>query len=277
MGAGQMNNPDQILTKIETIRCDRLHGASELAHTALGLLQEAVQESRAENITDFIKQIDFYASELSKARPTMVMIANGVDRFRRRFKPIQSEGQNLSALKLRARQAITEVITEIAQERDQTIVNGAALIHTGSVIMTCSYSSTVMAVLKMAAGQGKSFQVLALASNASCRYAQMTMDGLGKSGITGEVILENQLPEALPRADFILTGADAVKAGTLINGSPSLVLALAARDRQPPLPFYAVCEPLKFSSSIPPVLEPGFDLVPGELLTGVITAGPTIS
>lgn len=268
-----MNGLDEIQKKIEGIRSDRVHGASELAHTALVVLAEALQINRSESISDFVNQIDAYAGELVAARPTMVMIANCVNRCRRVFKQLQCDEQDLAHLKIRVRQAITDVIADIARERNQTIENGAALIHTNSVIMTCSYSSTVITVLQLAAGQGKSLQTLAVASNASCCYAQMTIDCLGESGIIGEVIPESQLPEVLPLADCIITGADAITAdGTLINGSPSLALALAARDRNPHLPFYVICEPLKFTLSIPPTLEPGFDLIPSELLTAVITA-----
>lgn len=261
---------NEIEIRIEGIRSDRVHGASELAHAALGILQDAIKESRTKSIPAFVMEIEAYAAELAAARPTMAAIANCSDRFIKLFRQLLQKEQSLADLKLNSRQAITAIITEIAWERNQTIQNGAALIGKNSVVMTCSYSSTVIAVFKMAAAQGKTFRVLALASDDS--YAQMTIDRLGESGITREVIPEGKLPEVLPLVNLILTGADAVTAdGTLINGSPSLVLARAAHDRKPPLPFYAVCEPMKFTPSILPVLEPGFDLVPSAYLTGIIS------
>lgn len=257
--------------RIEGIRSDRVHGASELAHATLGILQDAIQESRAKSIPAFVMEIEAYAAELAAARPTMAAIANCTGRFIKLFRQLIQKEQSLANLKLDSRRAITAIITEIAWERNQTLQNGAALIGGHSVVMTCSYSSTVIAVFKMAAAQGKTFRVLALASDDSC-YAQMTIDRLGESGIPGEVIPEGKLPEVLPLVNLILTGADAITAdGTLINGSPSLVLARAAHDRKSPLPFYAVCEPMKFTPSIPPALEPGFDLIPSALLTGIIS------
>lgn len=262
---------NEINIRIEGIRSDRVHGASELAHAALGILQDAIQESEAESIPAFMIEIKAYAAELSAARPTMAAIANCIDRFIKSFRQLLQKEQSLADLKLSSRQAITAIITEIAHERNQTLQNGAALIGEHSVVMTCSYSSTVIAVFKTAAAQGKTFRVLALASDDSC-YAQMTIDRLGESGIPGEVIPEGKLPEVLPLVTLILTGADAIMAdGSLINGSPSLVLAQSAHDRKPPLPFYAVCEPMKFTPSIPPALEPGFDLVPSVFLTGIIS------
>ncbi|GAI73282.1 unnamed protein product, partial [marine sediment metagenome] len=66
--------------------------------------------------------------------------------------------------------------------------------------------------------------------------------------------------------------ADSVlRDGSLINGLPTCELALAAKGK---LPFYVVCETLKFNprvSSKHVKLEEGFDLTPPELITGIIT------
>ncbi len=71
-------------------------------------------------------------------------------------------------------------------------------------------------------------------------------------------------------------GADSVlRDGRLINGLPTYELALAAKGR---LPFYVVCETLKFNprvSSMQVKLEEGFDLIPPELITGIITEAGT--
>ncbi|GAH63360.1 unnamed protein product, partial [marine sediment metagenome] len=70
----------------------------------------------------------------------------------------------------------------------------------------------------------------------------------------------------------VLVGADSVlRDGSLINGLPTYELALAAKGK---LPFYVVCETLKFNprvSSTQVKLEEGFDLTPPELITGIIT------
>jgi translation initiation factor eIF-2B subunit delta len=88
------------------------------------------------------------------------------------------------------------------------------------------------------------------------------------------VVPDDQIGWHVARADVILCGADAVSLhGWLINGAPSLELAeVAARKKKP---FYIVCETAKFD--VRGFLaglrraEPGFDMVPLELVTGIVT------
>ncbi len=69
-------------------------------------------------------------------------------------------------------------------------------------------------------------------------------------------------------------GADTVWAdGSLINGIPSYLLAEIAAKKD--IKFYSVCETAKFDVSNPrdraSHIEPGFELVPSELIAGIIT------
>ena len=75
-------------------------------------------------------------------------------------------------------------------------------------------------------------------------------------------------------ASLALVGADSILPdGTLINGIPTSNLAKAASNNG--IPFYCVCETAKFDiqndRSKQNKLEPGFETIPLELITGIIT------
>ena len=68
------------------------------------------------------------------------------------------------------------------------------------------------------------------------------------------------------RATLALVGADAVAPGCIVNGTPTLALAQASKGR---IPFYVVCETVKMVAQA--VAAPGYDAVPIELVTAVVT------
>jgi len=76
------------------------------------------------------------------------------------------------------------------------------------------------------------------------------------------------------KVDKALVGADSILAdGSLINGTPTYAVALAAKDNQ--IPFYPLCEIAKFDVwsylGQSTQLEEGFDRVPPHLITQIVT------
>jgi translation initiation factor eIF-2B subunit delta len=76
------------------------------------------------------------------------------------------------------------------------------------------------------------------------------------------------------KSNRTIVGADSIlDNGSLINGSPTLIIAEAAKQRQ--IPFYVVCETTKFSAlrlaGRHLWLEEGFEVIPPHLITRIIT------
>ena len=67
-------------------------------------------------------------------------------------------------------------------------------------------------------------------------------------------------------APVALIGADAATPQFVVNGASSLALARAAQGR---MPFYVVCESVKFAGEASP--QTGYDRVQHQLLTGIVT------
>jgi len=110
-------------------------------------------------------------------------------------------------------------------------------------------------------------------------YGELTLQRLEQCGISGKIVPDSQVSWQAARADLVLCGADSVSLhGWLINGSPSLMLAQVARRKR--RPFYAVCEISKIDArGLTAGLretDPGFDLLPLELLSGLVTERGTM-
>ncbi len=100
----------------------------------------------------------------------------------------------------------------------------------------------------------------------------MMAEELCRQKIFAHIVPDVAIKDCISEGRKVLVGADSVlRDGGLINGMPTYELALSAKGK---LPFYVVCETLKFNprvSSKRVKLEEGFDLTPPELITRIIT------
>jgi len=174
------------------------------------------------------------------------------------------------------------------------IVNyGSELVADGDRIMTHSYSSTVVAVLKEAFARHKHIEVIATRSGPG-RTGQRIAQELSHYGLTVTFIDDTAIGLYISATNKAMVGADRVCAdGNIVNGIGTYQLALAAEKAG--IPFYVLCETLKFDPRLKSgqvdleekepseVVEPGrlppqvrvknpyFDITPLELVTGIIT------
>ena len=263
-------NPE-IAAKIDDIRLDRMHGAAWLSREAIAVLKLAAEMSEAETIDDFLAEIKGVARRLSAARPAMAPIANNVSRFVYEVLTQFEEGTGLDQLKSLAHAKGDELIRDVEKAALEAAEKGAEAIEDGDSVMTCSYSSTICRVFKLAKLNGKSFEVLVAESKyGSKRYGAIAVNELMGQGILAMLVSDNAIRDNISTAKKVLVGADSIlRDGSLINGIPTYELALAAKDCN--IPFYSVCETAKFNIQSYFELEPGFDHIPPNLIAGIIT------
>lgn len=260
---------------VDKIRNDRQHGASQLTRQALELIEQIALYDSSDNTETFQALMSSLLVELALCRPTMVSVANVVNQYRSKLQQQLSLSPELSALRQMAVKLARDCINELETSRQQVIENGVSLISSEMTIMTCSYSSMVIACLLQAQRQGKPFNLLAAQSQLSPHhpaYGELLVRELAQQGISGQAFPDRNIESLIKGADLILLGADAVLAdGSLINGYPSLKMARAAFNSTKNIPVYVSCETLKFTTQTLPVSEEGFDTVPADFLTGIIT------
>ncbi|MFQ5860795.1 MAG: hypothetical protein ACE5IG_04495 [Dehalococcoidia bacterium] len=265
---------EEVTRRLEALRTDREHGATFLAREAVHILALAAGGfAQPQGLQEELRQV---AEALYQARPTMAAVKNVVRRFlwgletqRDRASPsTRLRAGPSAALRTSALALCSDLERWLDLASEKAVQQGAGLLPTHSTIFTCSFSSTVVRVCQAAREAGKEVHVLALESRmGDLAYGERVAAALREAGVPNEVVPDSLLRQGVQQADLALVGADKVlPQGAVINGTPTLEVARAARGRAP---FYVVCESFKLDDD--PYREEGFDLVPPELVTAIAT------
>ncbi|GAI13629.1 unnamed protein product, partial [marine sediment metagenome] len=186
-----------------------------------------------------------------------------------------------------------EVIKGSLQAIAQIAKYGSELIADSDRIMTHSYSSTVVAVLKEAFTKHRNIEVITTRSGPGRTGERITQE-LGLYGIPITFIDDAAMGLYVSTVNKVMVGADRVCAdGKVVNGIGTYQLALVAESDI--IPFYVLCETLKFDPRLRSngvdleekepsevveaerlplgvkVKNPYFDITPLELITGIVT------
>ena len=287
-----MNITDKIARLTDEIKNDKTHGASQLARQAMAVLKVAAEHSQADSVEQFLGEVKVVGEGLMAARPAMAPIFNLVNRYLVALSLV-SMGQGVGYIKGLAVSKADELARVSLQAIAEITSCGLGLITGGDTIMTHSYSSTVMAVLGEAPAEGKRIEAIVTRSGAGGTGQKIARE-LGRRGIKITFIDDTAAGLYVSSADKVMVGADRICAdGTIVNGVGTYPLALAAKKAA--VPFYVLCETLKFDhrmrsdkvdleekepsevigkGKLPPqvgVKNPHFDITPLGLVTGVVT------
>jgi len=265
---------------INGLKKDREHGAGWLTERALEILREMASLDRTISSDKFLASLADVITSLLEARPTMISIANYALYYRDEVTTAALTSRSPQRLK-KAAFSIADRLIKLHQKSSSAAArNAARLVTRRSIVMTCSYSSTVCNALEMARRGGRDFKVLAVESRyRKISYGELTLQRLQQSGISGKIVPDSQIGWQVARADLILCGADGISLqGWMINGTPSLELVQMALRRGRPI--YAICGISKIDArGLTAGLrepEPGYDMVPLDLLSGLVTERGTL-
>jgi translation initiation factor 2B subunit (eIF-2B alpha/beta/delta family) len=268
----------EVAQLLEEIRQDREHSASWLSVRAIGTLRLAAGKSNARTTSDFLAEMKAVARELADARPPMAPIGNLVAQW---FYDISQEAEGEKGLDSLRAFAITkgEKIVRARQGAlNRVAEHGAQVVEDDDILISCSDSATVVQSLKLARLAGKEFGVYVAESRTSDgkAYGETMAEKMRAEQIPVKVIRDDPkaIGDCAAKSNKALVGADSIlDNGSLINGSPTLIIAEAAKKRQ--IPFYVVCETTKFSAlrlaGRHLWLEEGFEVIPPDLITRTIT------
>ncbi len=287
-----MNISTEIISLIDEIRNDRIHGASQLARQAARVLKITAECSRADSIDEFLTEQKEVGERLMLVRPAMAPVFNIVSRLLKTIseKSVEMDLDSVKGFTIsRADGVIEESLLAIAR----VAKCGSELIAGGDKIMTHSYSSTVVAVLKEAFAKHKNIEVITTRSG-SGRTGERVAQELGHYGIPVTFIDDAAMGLYISEVNKVVVGADRICAdGKVINGIGTYQLASVAKRAS--IPFYVLCDTLKFDprlkgdevdleeKELSEVVEPGrlppqvriknpyFDITPLELVTGIVT------
>jgi eIF-2B alpha/beta/delta-like uncharacterized protein len=287
-----MNISPEILNLIDDIKHDKTQGASQLARRAISVLKAAAECSQANNAVDFLREQRAIGEKLMAARPTMAPIYNMVTRLLAAAGK-EGGGKGLEAIRRFTISRADDIVRDSLEAITRIVRHGCELISAGDRILTHSYSSTVIAVLKEAVSKYGSIEVVVTRSGAGRTGEQIAAE-LGNCGAGVTLIDDTAAGIFLPAVDKVMLGADRVCAdGKVINGVGSYQLALLSKEAGSAC--YVLCDTFKFDlrvssdqvdledrepgelvepGRLPPgvrVKNPHFDITPLELIAGVVT------
>ena len=248
-------NPD-IQARITALAEDRDSGATDLAREALNILGEASKSFPEDGLAAYLDGIGVL---LVLSRPTMASVKNAVSRALADG-PLVHPGQ--------AQRAFERARAWVDYATNATTHEAAAVLPDGATVLTCSYSTSVVKACAAAAAAGKRTRVVVLESKfEGTAYGEHLAQDLTNEGVEADVVSDDSLADATSGITMGLLGADRVMPdGSLVNGTPSLALAEQMKSRAP---LYVVCETFKLDDG--EYVEPGFDVIPADLVTGYVT------
>ena len=263
----------QISDMINEIKCDWSSGASQIARNALGVLSFFVQTNKNSTSDGFLDEFTNVGKLLFDARPNMAPVHNLVAQIVYEVNALK--GCDLVFVRKFVASRITELVEQSEAAVKDSARSAAGLIEDSCCLATCSYSSTVCESLKLAKQQEKSFKIfVAESKTGNICYGEIVANFLESIDVCVQVFSDAKIGDYVSKANLVLVGADSVLCdGSVINGTPSLELAVAAKDRG--VPFYSVCETAKANTinylGKNVELKSGFDVVPQNLVAGIVT------
>ena len=289
---GAVDIDSEILSLIDEIKDDKTHGASQLARQAVEVLKVTAERSQADSVELFLLEQKEIGERLMSARPAMAPVFNIVSRLLGTIAGKATE-MELDSIRRLTISTADEVASGSLQAIAQIAEYGSELIADNDRIITHSYSSTVIAVLKEAFAKHRHIEVITTRSGPG-RTGERIAQELGLYRIPVTFIDDTAIGLYISTVNKVMVGADRVCAdGKVVNGIGTYQLALAAKRAS--IPFYVFCEMLKFDPRLSSgevdleekepreVVEPGrlppevrvknpyFDITPLELITGIVT------
>ena len=248
---------ESLQEQVKALRGDRAHGAAFLAQRAIWTLAQVASGSGVD--PEWVKEA---SQQLAEAKPAMASVANGLLLL---LTHLQDAGWDIK----KAPALASGLIGELQRWTEEAAAQTAVLLPADGVVLTCSYSSTVVQTLAAADRRGRHLRMLALPS---AGYGRLMADEASEAGVEVQVV--NTLPKGATAADTVgLVGADTVSPNAFVlNGAPSLGLARWCTDRG--LPFYVVCDSLKVLTGQPNTRAPlprGIERIPMRFVTAVVT------
>ncbi|HLH73498.1 MAG TPA: hypothetical protein VKX96_09455 [Chloroflexota bacterium] len=271
---GSDPSPD-LAMRIAAIAADREHGASWLAQEALRVASDCAEYSTARTADEFLAECALCAQMLIDARPGMAPVRFWIERWRGGLERQANGISDVVQLRKRAARLASDLVAAATQARTIAIRNALDRLISPETIFTASYSETVIQACRLAWQSGKLNRVLAAESRSpdACRYGEQLARALEEAGVPVEVVPDAVITSRVSQAQRIWLGADSVfPDGSVLNGVPSRSLAVAGHQKG--IPVDVIAEEAKRAGEGGPSeshAPPGFELIPAEAITAVIT------
>jgi ribose 1,5-bisphosphate isomerase len=180
---------------------------------------------------------------------------------------------SLQELRALVQEVSTQLLEEGAKASEDVSRNTAQMLPQDGVVLTHSYSSTVLRSLELGFKGGRGFKVYATESYPGMEGKQLAKE-LITLGVPVVLIAGSAVSSILGEVDLVLVGADSVLTdGSLIHKVGTRDIGIAAEKHG--IPFYSSCESVKFSAQDflgeRPEISTLFDSTPAKFISSYIT------
>jgi methylthioribose-1-phosphate isomerase len=271
---------------IDAIKTMKVRGAPAIGVSA------AFAMALAENAGEDMEKA---AVDVKAARPTAVNLFWAVDRVMAAVKagvPALDEAQKMYQEDMETNRAIGRYGSEVIDDGD------TILTHCNAGALACVDYGTALGVVRGARDAGKNIKVICDETRPVLQGARLSVFEMQQEKIPVRLIVDGAAGHMMQtgKVDKVVIGADRVAKGGVANKIGSLMVALAAKRFN--VPFYVAAPKSTFDyensiydieieerdpsevlyvgkCSLAPegteVENPAFDVVPSDLITGIIT------
>src|SRR5438067_12190828 len=290
------------------IRSMVIRGAPAIGVAAAMGVALGVRDSKATNMAELRAEFDEITETLAGTRPTAVNLFWAIERMKRLFKELASEGADKRLVAGRLIQEALAIQAEdiegnkrIGRFGQELLPNsGTILTHCNAGALATAGYGTALGVIRAAVEHGKRLRVLADETRPFLQGARLTAWELWKDGIDVRVISDNMAGSFMRQGliDAVIVGADRIAAnGDVANKIGTYPVAVLAKQHE--IPFYVAAPFSTLDLAIPDgshipieqrdptvvthirggrlvpegfnLLNPAFDVTPHEFVTAIIT------
>lgn len=267
---------------IRAIQSMKVRGAPAIG--VAGAFAMALAELEGEDLEKAAKKI-------KAARPTAVNLSWAVDRVLKSAS-ILDEALKMYDEDIAINKAIGKHGAKIIDDGD------TILTHCNAGALACVDYGTALGVIRAAVEEGKKINVICDETRPLCQGARLSVFEMQEEGIPVKLIVDSAAGRLMQenKVNKVIIGADYVAQGGVVNKIGSLMVALAAKRFQ--IPFYVAAPTSTFNKEVSvydveieerkpeevlsfgkcrvapeetEVENPAFDIVPSDLITGIIT------
>ena len=273
-------NPDKLIQVIEE---DNIHGADWLSNAAIGVLITASLREEADSVDMLHEKLWSIGVKLASTRPSMASLANKIGYL---FNELDKVSE-LKSYRSKVSEVGTEIINSSRTNKKRIAEHLKSVASEAKSVFTYSYSGTVVDVIRE-----NGYKNIVVTESRPMMEGKLLAQELGEEGYKVLMVVDGAAGMYVTAADICLIGADSVQYnGSAVNKVGSKLLGYAAKDQG--VPFYVLCDTSKFNvlnylgASIQleaktpdevseplrnvTIKNPYFEVVPPELITGVIT------
>jgi ribose 1,5-bisphosphate isomerase len=195
----------------------------------LTALRSTSLASTATSPKEFVAYVEENAKYLRRIRAASIPLTNGLRYVVSEVQQAASRGADVEELKRVISVSAIGFDRKLEESIRQIAEIGARRLKSGDVIVTHSYSSSVLAILKKAHQQGKRLKVFVTETRPELEGRDVARE-LASEGIDTTLIIDSAVSHFIEDSDKVMVGAEAVAAnGAIVNKIGTATIAAVAQ------------------------------------------------